>query len=381
MLWSRFGPYHLARLEGARSVGDERGVDIIGIEVAGEDGVYEWDRVTMGSGSDTTIFPNRQYEKIAKRSLRAAVVKALDASGCNIVAVNGWSVPEAQAGLRWRHAKRSRRAVLMSETKRDDTRRVWIKEWFKRRIVEKADTALVGGRAQVDYLSEIGVPTDRIFTGYNSVDNEYFERSSRIARSNAKSLQQRFGLPKNYFLACTRFLRRKNIDGLLKAYSQYLHAHGADAWGLVILGSGKEEAKLKNLADTLDLESVVWAGFVQYESLPVYYGLASAFIHPAHTEPWGLVVNEAAATGLPLLVSHTVGAAYELVNENVNGFLFDPSDPDRICQAMSKISDSDGRKRQEMSECSRQIAHEWSPRRFGLQLIRAAEMATSLPDR
>ena len=61
------------------------------------------------------------------------------------------------------------------------------------------------------------------------------------------------------------------------------------------------------------------------------YGLASAFVHPSTTEQWGLVVNEAAAAGLPLIVSERCGCAPELVRQGVTGFLFDPYDIDAIC--------------------------------------------------
>ena len=91
----------------------------------------------------------------------------------------------------------------------------------------------------------------------------------------------------------------------------------------MVLGSGVEETYLRRLAVEIRLKGVVWPGFVQYDMLPVYYGLASAFVHPAKSEPWGLVVNEAAASGLPLLVSRTVGAQYELVEDGRNGYLLD----------------------------------------------------------
>lgn len=376
VLWSRWSPYHLARLKGAR----ESGADVVGFEVASDDGVYEWEKVALSRDDVITVFPVRKYEEIAASEIRVGVNRALDASGCDVVAVNGWSMPEARAGIAWRRAARGRRAIVMSETKRDDGRRYWWKEWLKRRIVSRCDAALVGGRAQVEYLCTLGLERECVFTGYDAVDNAYFATGAGTARRDDAKLRRQHGLPQRYFLVCTRFLPRKNVDGLLRAYQRYRHECDAAPWDLVILGSGEEAARLQQLERDMDLDGVHWPGFVQYDELPIYYGLASAFVHPAKSEAWGLVVNEAAASELPLLVSWTVGARYELVYNGVNGYLFDPFDVEDIAQAMLKLSGLDEQARRRMGARSEAIVADWSPRNFGTQLMRAAELALSLPD-
>lgn len=381
LLWARYGPYHFARLNGAASVAGQRGFDVQGFELASNDDIYEWEHVQPDGAGVTTIFPGRSYETIPAREIRGAVGRTLDDSDCDVVAVNGWSVPEARAGIEWAQSRRSRRAVLMSETKRDDSRRRWWKEWLKRRIVARCDAALVGGRKQAEYLIELGFARERVFLGYDTVDNAYFEAGADAARKDADSLRRRYELPGRYFVVCTRFLPRKNVDGLLRAYRSYRQVHREDAWHLVILGSGEESGRLRRLKDQLGLQGVSWPGFVQYKDLPVYYGLASAFIHPAKSEPWGLVVNEAAASGLPLLVSRTVGARYELVADNDNGYLFDPYDPEDMARAMGAVTRSSQGERERMAAVSRKTVRQWSPHRFGAQLCTAAELAFSLPDR
>lgn len=357
------------------------GADIVGLEAASDDGVYDWEQVARSRDHVTTIFPGRKYKEIVGSEMRAGVVRALDASGCAVVAVNGWSMPEARAGIAWRRAVRGRRAIVMSETKRDDGRRYWWKEWLKRRLVSRCDAALVGGRAQVQYLCGLGLDRERVFTGYDAVDNAYFAAGARTARRNAADLRRQHALSQHYFLVCTRFLPRKNVDGLLRAYQRYRRECDAALWDLVILGSGGEAARLQQLERDLDLDGVHWPGFVQYDELPVYYGLASAFVHPAKSEAWGLVVNEAAASGLPLLVSRTVGARYELVDNGANGYLFDPFDTEDMAQAMLKLSRLYEEVRQRMGARSEAMVADWSPQNFGAQLVRAADLAVSLPDR
>jgi glycosyltransferase involved in cell wall biosynthesis len=119
-------------------------------------------------------------------------------------------------------------------------------------------------------------------------------------------------------------------------------------------------------------------GFKQYPDLPAYYGLASAFIHASTTEQWGLVVNEAMASGLPVLVSNRCGCAPDLVQERVNGFTFDPLDVEQLARLMVQLSSGlvDLRR---MGDASRKIITDWGPERFASGLRQAAEMAHSAP--
>ena len=380
VLWARFGPYHLARLRGAVDVANRSGGAILPIQVAGTDSVYKWHTVATEAFGGVTLFPHETYEDIPHWEMRERLVQTLDEFDCSVVVVNGWGTPEARAGIKWRCRAPRRRAVLMSETGRDDRPRKPWKEWFKRRLVARCDVALVGGRLQVEYLHSLGFGRDRMFMGYDVVDNAYFEAGSEAARANGGELRRRKGLPESYFLACARFLERKNLDGLLHAYGRYQRYAGDRCWGLVILGGGEEEHHLHDIERNLSLNNVKWPGFVQYDELPIYYGLASAFIHPAKSEAWGLVVNEAGASGLPLIVSRRVGSAFELLRDGVNGYSFDPFDVESMASAMSKVARMDQEARCHLGEHSKRIVAKWSPERFGEQLMQATKLAVSLPD-
>jgi glycosyltransferase involved in cell wall biosynthesis len=259
----------------------------------------------------------------------------------------------------------------MSESKEDDRPRPWWKEIAKRRLVRRCDSALVGGAPQADYLRKLGFKGE-IFLGYDVVDCDYFRKGAEAARRDQAQIRARLGLPQRYFFACTRLIPRKNIDGLLKAYAKYRAASAGEPWGLVIAGSGQEAESLRLLERKLDLDGVLWPGFVQYDELPLYYGLASAFIHPALSEPWGLVVNEAMASGLPVLVSRTAGAQYELLAEGKNGYAFDPTDEDDLVSKMLMLARMDDAGRARMSKAAFRIAAQWTPARFAQGLLEAA---------
>ena len=138
-----------------------------------------------------------------------------------------------------------------------------------------------------------------------------------------------------------------------------------------------EKSRLLALADSLELKGVRFPGFVQYDHLPAYYAFASAFVHPALSEPWGLVVNEAAASGLPLLVSRSVGAAGELVRSEENGTLFDPTSDADIARALCWISSMEIGDRWQMGARAAESVSDWSPDRFGRELLNAATLGHS----
>jgi glycosyltransferase involved in cell wall biosynthesis len=124
---------------------------------------------------------------------------------------------------------------------------------------------------------------------------------------------------------------------------------------------------------------VIFAGFRQVEELPFFYAGAGAFIHPALAEPWGLVINEAMASGLPILSSNNVGAAEELVQGGVNGFSFDPENVDELAGLMGRVAGMSPEERVAMGEASRRLIAEWGPERFARGAEEAARLALAGP--
>jgi glycosyltransferase involved in cell wall biosynthesis len=147
-----------------------------------------------------------------------------------------------------------------------------------------------------------------------------------------------------------------------------------------LLGDGPLKSDLCHLISDLGLQdSVLVPGFKQYDELPVYYGNASAFIHASTTEQWGLVVNEAMASGLPVLVSNRCGCAQDLVKEGVNGFTFDPCNVEEMAQLMFQMSAFQPFRLSAFGAASSEIIANWGPERFAEGMSAAVKMALSTP--
>jgi len=421
VIFRRLGPYHHARLNAAVAR-----LPIRAIESCGLDDTYAWDRIEGAKlFSQKTLTPREQPGLRWRRILRARLCEELDESNPDVVAVPGWSTPEALTALEW-CMRNDKPAVLMSESARqDEVRRPW-KEWLKRRVVGLCSTALVGGRLHTDYLEELGMPRDRIFHGYDAVDNDYFGRQAqlpsaaqpqgrsagfslqavrKVGRSAGFSLQRPASFPaepapistsldascrlkpalRNYFLASARFVEKKNLPRLIEAYSRYRKGltgeKGEDQeWDLVLLGDGEIRPALEAQVAVLNLrDHITMPGFKQYAELPAYYGSAGAFIHASTTEQWGLVVNEAMASGLPVLVSNRCGCVPDLVNEGINGFTFDPRDVEQLAELMRCMAEMEPARRAEMGLISRQQIAAWGPDRFAVGLQDAVQTAFRFP--
>ena len=116
-------------------------------------------------------------------------------------------------------------------------------------------------------------------------------------------------------------------------------------------------------------------GAIAYADLPAYYGLAGAFIHASKVEQWGLVVNEAMASRLPVLVSNRCGCVADLVSHGENGLLFNPFDRAGLSRCMLEIAGNDGR-RTAMGRSSRRRIRGWGPERFATGLHAAIHLRT-----
>jgi 1,2-diacylglycerol 3-alpha-glucosyltransferase len=381
VVFHHIGPYHHARLNAAADR-----LAVTGIEWSAK-GYDSWGAADAPACyQKISLFPEATDNHPGKAELWRAFWSALEQANPDVVAVNGWnnfgSLVATDCCVR-----RGIPMVVMSESARQDEPRTWWKEMIKRRIVALYSAALVGGQRHVDYLVELGMPRPSIFTGYDVVDNAYFARRTAEIRDShlrqgyggqaAFEVRKQYGLPENYFLASARFIEKKNLPTLIRAYAAYRQkseASGNPPWDVVLLGDGPLREALNSQLSTLNLHRHVrLPGFKQYDELPGYYALAKAFIHSSTTEQWGLVVNEAIASGLPVIVSERCGCVPELVGGN--GFTFDPLNENELTARLSEMASLSDYDLERLREASRRIAARFGPELFGKGLEGAVRMA------
>lgn len=370
VLFNRLGPYHHARL-GSLSAH----CNLSCVEVTGIDQIYQWAKIEGASGfKRVTLFADADAARQSWREISRRLSVAFDELQPEVIAIPGWSSRAALGALLWCRNHRVP-TIVMSESQFIDEDRIWWREVLKLFVVKQFSVGLVGGSQHIEYLQRLGMHRESIFTGYDVVDNRYFQVASDQVRRDAAVLRTNHGLPERFFLASNRFIRKKNIPLLLTAFANYKKSEGRNAWSLVLLGDGELKSEIMRIREELNLvDDVIMPGFKQYNELPIFYGLASAFIHASTTEQWGLVVNEAMASGLPVLVSERCGCATDLVQCGRNGFTFNPDHMEELAGLMVKIS-SGNYDLTAMGETSRDIIAGWGTENFAENLMRAAGAA------
>ena len=170
---------------------------------------------------------------------------------------------------------------------------------------------------------------------------------------------------------------------LVKAFALYVNKVGKQkAWPLVICGKGEDLEAIQHFITENELDRLVlFPGFLTYQQIGSWYGLAGAFVHPALVEQWGLVVNEACAARLPVACSKTVGACSSLVKDGQNGFVFDPNSTEEISQALLNIHLTSQDARKQMGQLSQKLVAQHSPEHFAAGLFKAINAALPQIDR
>jgi len=266
-----------------------------------------------------------------------AIHKALDVYDPKVVIIGGYNYFFYWAAFLW--AKRNgKRIILINESHSLDKQRSKIKEACKRLLVSNCDAALVDGTRHRDYTISLGMESEKIFIkqGPGPVDVPYYQRKVTCLRSNRFEICEKIGIPKRNFLFVGRLSKEKNILFLIRAY-QKLKREGAKDWGLILVGNGPLRGPIDNFITKNEVRDILIPGFKQQDELPFFYSISDVFILPSVSEPWGLVVNEAMASGLPILASNRCGCYPDIVHDARNGFSFDPYKEDELFALMKSI--------------------------------------------
>ncbi len=244
-------------------------------------------------------------------------------------------------------------------------------EFIKRRFLNLCAAFVVPGQSAAQYLKDLGIPDERIFTAPNAVDTNLFAALAQKASQDEINVRARFSLPSRYFLYVGRLVRAKGVFELVEAYAR-LDDEIRSSVGLVLVGDGADRSELMERASPITPGMIQFPGFVQREELPEFYALADALIFPTHSDPWGLVVNEAMSCALPVIASSLAGCVADLVQDRWNGFVIPSLDPSQFTVAMARLAGDSGL-RIEMGSRSRERVRAYSPAAWAEGLVKVME--------
>ena len=300
--------------------------------------------------------------------LNRGVVRALAVAAPDVILCGGYSYVASWQCLAWARAHRIP-FFLWSESNAQDQRRGHsLVESLKTKFLRNCSGIVVPGRSAREYLRGHRIDESTIFTAPNAVDNDLFASAAAAARQNETAVRRELALPERYFLFVGRLVREKGVFELLLAYAKLDESMRREV-GLVLVGDGECRQALQEQGSAVSPGVVRFAGFAQREQLAVYYALAETLILPTYTDTWGLVVNEAMACGLPVILSRAAGSAADLVMENWNGLLVDPKDVSSLMLAMRTIADQPGLRATMRANSAQHIAR-YSPGEWSSGIVR-----------
>ena len=387
VIWIDWYAYHIARFEGLQQAFGHQG-EAVGIELVGGIGVHAGLKFREDRPAHLpveTLLPESSWRAANKLVLARVLWRRLNELRPEVVLVPGYYTLPAIAAAVWARTHGSASVLMTESTAEDHTRTGW-KEWLKAKLIRALfDWAVVGGAAHLRYIRRLGIAEERVARFYDVVGNDAIREGTAAQRAGSRRGEHY--LPLRYFLFVGRLAREKNVAGLLQAWLDY--RLGGGDWSLVLAGDGPEAATLRAMLDGSPFaKDVVFSGLKSSQELLPFFGFAACFVLPSTREPWGLVVNEAMAAGLPVIVSNRCGCAEDLVESGRNGLLFNPEHGRELTACLARMAQLSEQEIAAMGQSSAERIAGYSPRNFGLQIAsianaqpkRLAERADSRPE-
>ncbi|EPE62577.1 glycosyltransferase [Sphingomonas paucimobilis] len=315
----------------------------MGIELSSASMTYAWDASGEGLYFERhTLFGSKPAETLSALRVARALVYEITRPNVKAVYIAGYERPSHFITALVARAF-GRRVIVMLDSKYDDKPRRTILEAVKRLMMVPYSGGFAAGRRSADYLRLLGLGRRPITLGYDTV-------SIHRIRALASDIQ-----PKPWserpFLAVARYVTKKNLAFLLKAYARFRDIDPASQRRLILCGGGPLENQLRDTAQQFGVSDWVdFTGFVPQADVARHLAGALCLLLPSVEEQWGLVVNEALAFSLPLILAENVGAIDLLAAQDQNAFILEANDRDGWAKAMASLGSN-------QSLWSRMVSH------------------------
>jgi glycosyltransferase involved in cell wall biosynthesis len=356
ILHNDFRVYWKGRLTYLKKFFNDKNVDFYAIELFGKGSPYLFDRYDNTEKWWTCLFPEESFHDVSVNDLKKALFSKLDEINPDIVITGSIVFFSGALGIRWaKHNKK--KFIMFDDAKPSQVKRNFFVQWVKNLITKQIDGLWLPSKEYDQEYANLNESKMLFFHGYNCIDNQLFKFK------NKKEM--------NYMviICVARLVPIKNLNNLLKAW-KLVEAKRTN-YKLVIIGDGPEFDNLNKLKLNLGLETVVFLGAIPNTDIPTYFFNANAFILPSLSESWGLVVNEALAAGLPVLLSDRINASISLLKEGINGYGFNPLSISNMTDKILEYINLDIETKREMSVNSLSIISTMSYQEMGDQLLTA----------
>jgi glycosyltransferase involved in cell wall biosynthesis len=279
-------------------------------------GARGYDRQLLTGLRNFTLLESESAEHVSSALSAMAVLRP------DVVVLSGWA---SKLCRRIPHDKRFSQTKLimtMDTPWRGDVRQR-LARYVLGRFLKRMSIIVVAGERTHQYALRLGIPATKIRSGTYCIDFHSFSRAAQSLRTSEQRWPRKF-------LFVARLAGEKGVDVLMEGYKKY-RSMVSDPWSLTVCGKGPLE-HLVTGADGVD-----YLGFVQPDRLPEIFAGHGAFVLTSLYEPWGVVIAEACAAGLPVICTDQCCAAIDLIRNYSNGIVVTSGSANEVARALKYI--------------------------------------------
>ena len=254
------------------------------------------------------------------------------------------------------------KVIMSNDSTRGDNVAVGWKEILKKKIISWCSGFFCFGTLAKEYMLALGAKPAQILAVHcGVVENDKVIELFEEAKQSLQNQQ----FPKNNFIYVGRFFEHKNLLLLLKAFQK---ANKNIDWGLILLGGGVQQGELEQFSKENALKNVFLVEGKPWYEVPQFLAISSVLVLPSKSEPWGLVVNEAMACKMPVIVSDKCGCHADLVAPSKNGFVFKHDSEDELSKYLTFFIENPA-EIEKMGANSYEIIQQYSPQKAVGEMI------------
>lgn len=363
MIHTDFRIYWPARIGALALILQSKDMELHVIEIAGTGSPYDFAKQEINKKLNWhVLFPTEKIEHLKGNCIKEKVFKQLDYLQPDVIIAGAIAFPSGALATTWAKMNK-KKIIIFDDSKVEDVQRNTIVNYVKQHIYSCVDAVLYPSEDwdETGYFWKF--KKEQLFYGVDVVDNEFWQQE--IIENDKK---------KKYILSIGRQIPKKNFIFLLQAYKKYRTIFKEHSYDLILIGDGIEREEIKAYIIENKLDGVTLLPFMQQKELLPFYRYAEVFVLASkQDETWGLVINEAMASGLPIIASIKCGATHTLVKENINGYMFSPYSVEELTHKLVTFHQLSAQKKLDMKKESVSIIKEWGVERFGMSIYKAIE--------
>lgn len=322
----------------------DKGVDLKILFLSVSDKNRNW-KIDLDMNFDYEIMDNFAI-RIAGKDLNTffinySIHKKLKKENPDKIISFGWDNWAAYVGAHWCKKNNKIFTLWSGSTKFEKSWRRTVFAPLVKYIIRNSNDFITYGTRAKEYLISLGADPKKIQIFYNTIDVDYFKnKSENFSEGQKNILKKKLEISTSKTIIFNgQLIERKGIFELLDGFRKY-QANNQDV-SLLIVGKGQEKNNMQQVTKGGGIQHIVFTDFIKYEELYKYYSVSDLLILPSREEVWGLVINEAMACRLPVIVTKEAGASVDLIEEGKNGYIIKPNCSECITKAINNVFRND----------------------------------------